>query len=262
MLRAVIFDMDDTLLDWSKREGNWLELNQQHLKPIHAYLVGAGHTIPDLAGMAEAYANQSRIAWEAINQREWDCPRQEDILRETLRALHVEPESVDIEQVQRLFAWRLIPGVQPFDDSAEVLKALREAGVKTGLVTNAAMPMWMRDAELQETGLLEYLDVRLTAGDVGKLKPHPEPFRVAMQRLGVTPSEAVFVGDRVQDDVAGAQLAGMRAVWVRRQSAEPFGGAFKPNATIDTLRELFKVLDLWYPGWRKNHNHNHPDGKA
>jgi putative hydrolase of the HAD superfamily len=75
-----------------------------------------------------------------------------------------------------------------------------------------------------------------------------------MQRLSVAPSEAVFVGDRVQDDVAGAQLAGMRAIWVRRESADFFVGSFKPNATINTLRELFKVLDLWYPGWRKSNN--------
>jgi putative hydrolase of the HAD superfamily len=254
MLRAVIFDMDDTLLDWSQREGNWVELNQKHLSPIHAYLKESGYVVPDLAGLAEVYADQSRIAWEAINPREWDCPRQEDILRETLRALHVETERVDMEQMQRLFNWGLIPGVRPFDDSIEVLKALRLAGIRTGLVTNAAMPMWMRDAELQETGLLEHLDVRVTAGDVGKLKPHPEPFRVVMQRLSVAPSEAIFVGDRVQDDIAGAQLAGMRAVWVRRDSADFFVGTFKPNATIGELKELFKVLDLWYPGWRKSNN--------
>lgn len=265
MLRAVIFDLDDTLLDWSKREGNWVELSQQHLRPIHAWLQQAGHTMPDLEKLADAYADQSRIAWEAISQHEWDCPRQEDILRETLRALSLEMDRIDIGQMQRLFNWGLIPGVRVFDDSLEVLKAIRAAGIKTGLVTNAAMPMWMRDTELKETGLLELLDVRLTAGDVGKLKPHPEPFREAMRRLGVSSSEAVFVGDRVQDDIAGAQLAGMRAVWVRRESADFFIGTFKPNATIGTLRELFKVLDLWYPGWRKNsnnNNHNPPEASS
>jgi putative hydrolase of the HAD superfamily len=72
-----------------------------------------------------------------------------------------------------------------------------------------------------------------------------------MQRLGVVASEAVFVGDRVQDDIAGAQVAGMRAVWVRRGSPELFNVGFKPNATIDALLELSKILDLWYPGWQK-----------
>jgi HAD superfamily hydrolase (TIGR01549 family) len=251
MLRAVIFDMDDTLLDWSQREGNWQELNQLHLGPIHAYLCETGHTMPDLPGLAEAYADQSRLAWETINLHDWDCPRQKDILRETLRVVKVEVEHVDMERVQHLFNWGLIPGVRAFDDSLEVLKVIQAAGIKTGLITNAALPMWMRDAELQAVGLLDHLDVRLTAGDVGKLKPHPQPFRVAMQRLGVAPSEAVFVGDRVQDDVAGAQLAGMRAIWVRRESSAFVNGNFKPNATVGALRELVKVLDLWYPGWRK-----------
>ena len=249
MLRAVVFDMDDTLVDWSKREGDWADISRQHLRPVHDYLLEAGHKIPDLIGLVEVYADQSRRAWESIHPPEWDCPCQEDILRETLRAVKLETEKIDLGEVQRRFNWGPIPGVCAFDDTEEVLRVLRAAGLKTGLVTNAAVPMWMRDAELKALGILDYLDVRLTAGDVGKFKPHPHPFRVALHRLGVTADEAVFVGDRVQDDVAGAQAAGMRAIWVRRGS-EPTNGEFKPNATISSLKELLKILDVWYPGWR------------
>ncbi len=249
MLRAVIFDMDDTLLDWSKREGNWLELTQQHLGPIHAYLKDTGHQVPDLIGFAETYSDQSRRAWESIAAPEWNCPRQEDIFRATFRAFQLETERIDFGEVQKRFGWGPIPGVRAFDDVDEVLRGLRTAKLKMGLITNAAMPMWMRDTELKALGILSYLDVRLTAGDVGKFKPHPWPFRVALERLQVTPNEAVFVGDRVEDDVAGAHAVGMRAIWIRRGASQA-EALFKPNATIGTLRELPKVLDAWYPGWR------------
>lgn len=252
MLRAVIFDMDDTLLDWSRREGDWMEIHQSHLGPVCAYVGETGQRAPELARLVETYVDALRRAWESIDPQAWDCPNQTDILRETLRAADIAVDKLDMLEVQRRFGWRLIPGVCAFDDSAEVLRRLRAQGIRTGLITNAVMPMWMRDTELREVGLLDYLDVRLTAGDVGKLKPHPRPFQVAMERLGVAPSEAVFVGDRVMDDVAGAQMAGMRGVWVRRNSLELINGAAKPNATIDQLQGLFKVLDLWYPGWGRS----------
>jgi len=249
MLRAVIFDMDETLLDWSKREGTWVEITQTHLRPVHAYLTAAGHKVPALGELAELYSDHSRKAWESIVPPEWNCPRQEDIFRATFHAIQLETAQIDFGEVQKRFGWGPIPGVRAFDDVDEILRILRAAKIKMGLVTNAAMPMWMRDAELKELGILHYLDVRLTAGDVGKFKPHPHPFQVALERLKVSPTEAVFVGDRVEDDVVGAHAAGMRAVWLRR-GASAAEGLFKSNATISALTELPVILDGWYPGWR------------
>jgi FMN phosphatase YigB (HAD superfamily) len=59
----------------------------------------------------------------------------------------------------------------------------------------------------------------------------------------------VFVGDQMHDDVAGAQTAGMRAVWIQRGS-DFSDGSCKPNATITSMRDLLDTLDLWFPGWR------------
>ncbi len=250
MLRAVIFDMDDTLLDWSAREGQWIDLTRRHLAPIHEHLRKEGHQMPDLDAMTEAYGEQNRRAWESITPPEWNCPRHIELLRATLASLDLDIEKLDMDKIQRLFAWGPIPGVHAYNDTAEVLRVLRTTGVKTGLITNATMPMWMRDTELKAAGLLEYLEVRLTAGDVGKFKPHPKPFQEAMKRLHVSADEAVFVGDQMHDDIAGAQAAGMRAVWIRR-GVDVSNGSCKPNATITAIRELLKTLDLWFPGWRE-----------
>jgi HAD superfamily hydrolase (TIGR01509 family) len=250
MLRAVIFDMDDTLLDWSTREGQWIDLTRRQLAPVHEHLKKEGHKMPELDVLVEAYGEQNRRAWESITPPEWNCPRQIELLRAALVSLKLEAEKLDMDKIQRLYAWGPIPGVRAYDGTVEVLRTLRVAGLKTGLITNATMPMWMRDTELKATGLLELLDVRLTAGDVGKFKPHPKPFQEALKRLHVSADEAVFVGDQVHDDVAGAQAAGMRAVWIRH-GADVSNGSCKPNATIASIRELLKTLDLWFPGWRE-----------
>jgi HAD superfamily hydrolase (TIGR01509 family) len=250
MLRAVVFDMDDTLIDWSERGGNWAELHKKHLRPMHDHLRSMGHAVPNLEEFARLYRDQTVLAWQQAAPPEWDSPRQIEIIGKMLEAINIEVKAVDLERLQRLFDWQAVPGVRVFKDAVYVLRTLREAGLRTGLVTNAAFPMWMRDTELRSLGLLEYLDVRLTAADVGKLKPHPHPFKEALRRLGVEPGEAIFVGDRLHDDVLGAQGVGMRAVWVRRGTAQS-NGSVRPNATIDTLSDLLKILDMWFPGWRK-----------
>ena len=250
MLRAVIFDMDDTLVDWGQQTGDWFAIRQEGLRPIYEYLRAAGHSLNDLLELSEAYHKQAELAWSACVPPEWNSPRQINILRNTLQALNLPIDEIDLEHVQRLYDWGVYPGVRAFDDAVTVLQALRSPGIRTGLITNTSLPMWMRDVELQALGLLEHLDVRLTAADVGKVKPHPKPFHVALERLGVSPEEAVFVGDRLHDDVAGAQRVGMRAVWVRR-GERSLDGQVKPNAIINSLTELLNVLDVWYPGWRR-----------
>ena len=112
----------------------------------------------------------------------------------------------------------------------------------------------MRDRELEALGIRDYFDARMTAGDAGRIKPHPEPFLTLLERLGVKAENAVFVGDRPQDDVAGAQAAGMRGVWVRRGSnhAEHVANGIRPNAIIDRLGDLLDILAVWYPHWRRS----------
>jgi FMN phosphatase YigB (HAD superfamily) len=84
---------------------------------------------------------------------------------------------------------------------------------------------------------------------VGHLKPHVRPFAAILERLEVEPEEAIFVGDRVYDDVVGAQSAGIRAVWIRRDPAAT-ADSVRPNAIIDSLTALLPTLDMWFPGWR------------
>jgi len=250
MLRAVVFDLDDTLIDWSGCRAGWTEVTIEHIRPVYDYLLTQDPFLPPIETVIETYSILIDQSWRGAYLRDWDAPRQEDILRQTLTSLGLERERLDMDHLQRLFAWGLMPGVRAFADTEHVLRTLYDSGLQIGLLTNAAQPMWMRDRELDELGIRPYFHFRTTAGDVGKMKPHPAAFQAVLSGLGVPSEEAVYVGDRPYDDVAGAQSAGMRAIFIRRNGTTLPEG-IKPNAIIYRLSDMFTVFDLWYPAWRK-----------
>ena len=78
------------------------------------------------------------------------------------------------------------------------------------------------------------------------MKPHPGIFNRALTELGVAASQAVMVGDILEMDIAGAQGAGMRAIWLdARGKGLPEEAPVRPDARIEQLGELLDVLGRW-----------------
>jgi putative hydrolase of the HAD superfamily len=99
-----------------------------------------------------------------------------------------------------------------------LLESLREHGLKLGLVSNAFDPPDLLHRDLAQLGVAERLDVALFSSEVGRRKPDPEIFQRALDALEVAPSEALFVGDTLASDIAGAAALGLRtcqALWFR-----------------------------------------------
>jgi putative hydrolase of the HAD superfamily len=124
--------------------------------------------------------------------------------------------------------------------AVSVLGTLRSAGIKTAIVSNtpwgSPADAW-RD-ELKRHGLLEQVDTTVFCMDVGWRKPHRAPFDRALSILGVTPGEALFVGDDPRWDVIGAQGAGLRPVLLARTITE---GRADPM-TIQDLRGIIALV--------------------
>ena len=124
-----------------------------------------------------------------------------------------------------------------------VLTALRERGLRTGLLSNTHWPRELHERWLGEAGLLELLDARVYTSDLAHLKPHPEAFHALLDAVGVAPERAVFVGDRLRDDIAGAQGVGMRTVHLVGRPVE--GWDVVPDAELATLDGLVELVDAW-----------------
>ncbi|HBV98269.1 MAG: haloacid dehalogenase [Peptococcaceae bacterium BICA1-7] len=98
-----------------------------------------------------------------------------------------------------------------YPGTLEMLRSLKESMIKTGVVTSKGRPGTMRTVEF--TGMVEYLDVIITANDVERHKPLPDPVYKAMDLLGSVPESTVFVGDSHYDLEAG-KAAGIRVLGI------------------------------------------------
>lgn len=121
----------------------------------------------------------------------------------------------------------------PFPDALPALRELRGAGHALVVVSNwdCSLPEW-----LGPPGLLELVDGVVSSAEVGAAKPDPAPFVRGLELAGVAPEDALHVGDSLDNDVAGARAAGVRAVLVDRAGAAPPG--------VEAVRSLTEVPSL------------------
>ncbi|SCG80550.1 putative hydrolase of the HAD superfamily [Micromonospora echinaurantiaca] len=130
------------------------------------------------------------------------------------------------------------------DDAAAVLVALRERGLRTGLISDCTHEL---PAFLPQLAIAPLLDVRVFSVQVGRCKPDPALYLAACHRLGLAPADCLYVGDGGSQELTGAERAGMTAV---RLAAPDLAEHMVFNAdTWDgpVLRSLTEVLDLVAP---------------
>ena len=132
---------------------------------------------------------------------------------------------------------------------APLLTALRDRGLRIGLLSNT---LWTREHHeyvLQRDGILDFFDGAVYSSEVPWTKPHPEAFLASMQAIGHDdPTTCVFVGDRPFDDIHGAKAVGMRAVLVPHSAIpEDQKGHTEgdPDAVVTSLADLLPVIDAW-----------------
>jgi putative hydrolase of the HAD superfamily len=251
MLKAVLFDLDDTLLDWKGFVGDFPDFERTYLRRVYDFISREHAPLPDFEAFVKEFRERTRAAWDA-GRGSLVAPNLGTILVESAEAAGAPAGKLTEKAILDAYEWTAVPGTVIFPDVPDALTLLRDNGIKIAIVTNAYQPMWLRDLEIDAHGLLQHFpDCRISAADVGYLKPHPSIFQAAFDCLGVTADEAVFVGDNPIADIAGAQGAGMRAV-LRIVSPTPpmLSGLIVPDGAVNTLTELPPILDQWYPGWR------------
>ena len=131
-------------------------------------------------------------------------------------------------------------------DAIRVLRALSDRGLQVGMLSNATHePLIQRLVD--RLGFRRWLDPALSSARTGIRKPDAAAFAPHLEAWALSPTSVVMVGDTLEDDIRGAQQAGMRSVWLRsREDARQEGPAVRPDsesrvqpdATINRLGEL------------------------
>lgn len=217
-LRAVFFDLDDTLCDT-------IGCRPQRMRSAISVLVNAYPAFDSDRFLARALAPLDR-------------PRAVTGMRAALAELGLLDSPAAAEALRRFDSayapLRLFPGVK------QVLQQL-SARYVLGVVSNFHAG---QRAKLAHLGLDRYFhehEVTLS-GETGFEKPDARIFHHALSKAGLAPAETVFVGDRLDIDIAGAGAAGLRTVWFNHWGGTPGDDAAMPDATITHFAALPDVL--------------------
>jgi putative hydrolase of the HAD superfamily len=127
-----------------------------------------------------------------------------------------ETEMEEFLEARRAFAREVLG--RPRKGAVETLRELRSRGLRTGLITVCSedtVDVW------SETPFAGLFDAEVFSCSCGWKKPDPRIYELACERLDVRPGEAIFVGDGANDELAGAERVGMRAILIHRPGTEP-----------------------------------------
>lgn len=249
-VHGILFDMDDTLIDWSGDNEDWERRERTHIRRVVDCIEEAGYTCPVSANeLSAGYRERSMDVWEDARTT-LRAPNAETIMQAVLQSVGFDIAETDltIRDLMTAYGWRGGQDVVVFPDVPAGLEALLERDIKIGIVTNSGMPMWMREPELERFDLLRYFPdaaLRISAADVGYLKPHPRIFTYALKKLGTAPEHTLYIGDNPTADIVGSQDSGMRGILRRlpKHNQSMMSALIVPDAEIQTFDDLVALVD-------------------
>ncbi len=131
-------------------------------------------------------------------------------------------------------------GLELFDDALQVVSVVSESS-HVGLITNG--PSRIQRDKIARLAIGDLFELILVSEEEGIWKPDPLIFRRALDRFGIQPDDAMYVGDSAEHDVVGARAAGITSVWINRRGRDWPGGV-RADHEIRSLLELPELLGL------------------
>ncbi|MCW2539037.1 MAG: haloacid dehalogenase [Frankiales bacterium] len=220
---AVVFDWGGTLTPWHT------------IDPHECWLAVTGD---------EVHAAALRAAEDAA----WLLSRDEHRSATVEQILADAALTLTDEQLRTYYTW--------WDDHSytdpqvpQLFQALRDRGLRVGVLSNTIWPRIEHERIFSRDEVNHLIDGAVYSSEIPWTKPDPRAFAAALDAVGVTdPGRAVFVGDRLFDDIFGAKRAGMRAVHIPHSvipTAQTTGVEGQPDAVIDQLLDLLPLIDGW-----------------
>ena len=220
MIKAIIFDLDNTLLDFVK-------MKQFAVKASIRAMNEAGLNVDEESGYKNVMELYMATGWE--NQLVFD-----DYLKQTTGEVSNKILAAGVVAYRRAREATLLV----YPNVNKTLIELLKAQIRLAVVSDApSREAWMR---LYYLNLHHVFDPVLTFDDTGARKPSPKPFKLALDKMNVGPDEALMIGDWPDRDVVGAKQIGMKTIFAR------YGDTFgtKESGADWDVNDIYKVIGI------------------
>ena len=212
-LKAVLFDLDGTLVDSVRDLAESVNLTREHYGlnrlPDATVTAFIGNGVYNLLGKSLETGDQTKIQ-----------------------------EAYEIFQGH--YRIHCVDHTKPFPGAFDLLNTLKEKNVRMGVVSNK--PQEFTDLVLKQLNLAPYFGVAFGPESTTHRKPHPEPLLTALRQLNVPPQEAIMIGDSIVD-IQAAQAVPLRvAVLTHGYNSREALSTAKPDWIVDSLSDLIEIL--------------------
>jgi putative hydrolase of the HAD superfamily len=246
VLQAVVFDLGGTVLHYHDPESNdpqrpFRRIMMVGVKELAHQLITQGINI-DAAAFVEALDHRIAESYRAT-MPDLLGASVEDPLQLALADAGVQVTQEQWTLLRSYFYAAIDHIVMPRIGAKETLESLKAVGFKIGLISNTYWAADLYDRHLAKHGFIDLFVERVYSCDMPHCKPHPSIFLDTLVLLGIAPQDAVYVGDRPDLDVLGAQRAGMYGILIRSPYDHTPMGDVVPNAIIDELADLIPALE-------------------
>ncbi len=247
-VRAVLFDWGGTLTPWHR-----VDLPEQwrvFAREVHGIPVGSAE-VPE-ADLAAAHELADRLLTaEADAWRRGREDHSSAALSDVLEAAGVD--AAHDRHLLALAAYRRFWEPHTWTDPqvGPVWRGLHARGIKVGVLSNTIWTRAYHREIFERDGVLDLIDGDVYSSEIDHVKPHPEAFRAACRAVGVDPAAAVYVGDRIFEDVHGPHQVGMRAIWIPHSDIPPSQRVevtAVPDAHAHELLDVLAIVDGWLAG--------------
>jgi putative hydrolase of the HAD superfamily len=234
MVRSASEPVEAVVFDWGGTLTPWHEVDIAESYRTYA------------RGYDQNHGEEVAAALLAADERALDRGRAPHFRSATLEAVIAEaglrPGGPRHERAVQALERFWEPHTYADPDAVPLLTKLRNRAVRVGVLSNTVWPRGYHEEVFRRDGVLGLIDAAVYSSEIDVVKPHPGAFAAILEALGgVPPDRAVFVGDRLYEDVHGAQQAGMRAVLLLHSPPPP-----RPPVDVEVTPDgvIHRLLDL------------------
>lgn len=219
MERAIIFDLDGTLLDRERSLRLFLEDQFERYREYFTHVQKNDYINYFIAYDEHGYVKKDRVYKALLNQLDIHYIEKKDLL-------------LDYDLNYPKFA-------TGYPDLKDIISRIQNRGLKIGIITNGKVSH--QSYIIDVLGIEKYVLETLISEAVGYRKPEPEIFMMMCDKLGVKPEECIFVGDNPVNDIEAAHRIGMKTVFKDNHYFKAPGETMM-DYRIEDLSELFNII--------------------